>query len=63
MSEEQEVTELDIQAVLDAMSELLTDTPSLERQQRSVEFVESMVSRGVPEDQALAFIFGEPTES
>jgi len=57
------MTELDIQSVLDAMSELLTDIPSLERQQRSVEFVESMVSRGVPEEQALAFIFGEPAES
>jgi len=57
------MAELDIQDVLSSMTEILSNLPSLERQQRSVEFVESMVSRGVPEDQALAFIFGEPAES
>jgi len=51
------MAEIDILDIKQVLEEIIKDTPPMAVQQQSVELIEKMVAQGIPEEQALQFVF------
>ena len=51
------MTKIDVLDIELALEDILKDLPPMAVQQQSVELIEKMVAQGIPEKQALQFVF------
>jgi len=51
------MAEIDILDIKQLLEEIIKDLPPMELQQQSVALVDKMVAQGIPEKQALQFVF------